>query len=166
MKVSELARIEKVPAHIVRYYARIGLLQPSRDLNNGYQLFSDSDRFRLRLIRQAQSLGLSLSEIREVLEQLSQDCSPEQKMMSLLRHRLEKNRHQIYELVQRQARIEGVLCRCKSTQFPDSNIESWTRFLERFIKSLSESDVVDHASFHEPPSLTDKLKPCGCPQSG
>jgi MerR HTH family regulatory protein len=43
MTVLELARKSGVGGHVIRYYARIGLLQPTRHSRNGYKLFVDSD---------------------------------------------------------------------------------------------------------------------------
>lgn len=70
MKVNELARQAKVPAHVVRYYARIGLLKPQHNPENHYREFSGADMRRLHFIRRAQSLGYSLHEIAAMLQRL------------------------------------------------------------------------------------------------
>ena len=70
MKVNELARQAKVPAHVVRYYARIGLLKPQRNPENHYREFSGADIRRLHFIRCVQSLGYSLHEIAAMLQRL------------------------------------------------------------------------------------------------
>lgn len=70
MKVKELASQAKVPAHVVRYYARIGLLKPQHNPENHYREFSGADIRRLHFIRCAQSLGYSLHEIAAMLQRL------------------------------------------------------------------------------------------------
>ncbi len=70
MKVNELARQAKVPAHVVRYYARIGLLKPQHNPENHCREFSGADMRRLHFIRRAQSLGYSLHEIAAMLQRL------------------------------------------------------------------------------------------------
>jgi DNA-binding transcriptional MerR regulator len=70
MKVKELASQAKVPAHVVSYYARIGLLKPQHNPENHYREFSGADIRRLHFIRCAQSLGYSLHEIAAMLQRL------------------------------------------------------------------------------------------------
>ncbi len=70
MKVNELARQARVPAHVVRYYARIGLLKPRHNPENHYREFSGADLQRLHFIRRAQSLGYALHEIATLLQRL------------------------------------------------------------------------------------------------
>jgi len=66
MKVREVARRSGVADHVVRYYTRIGLLKPSRNLHNRYKQYKESDISRLRFIRQAKSLGYTLGEIARI----------------------------------------------------------------------------------------------------
>ena len=70
MKVHELARRAQTPAHVVRYYARIGLLKPARNPENRYRSFSTADLDRLCFIRSARVLGYSLDEIALLLQRL------------------------------------------------------------------------------------------------
>jgi len=42
MHVKELAKRANVPAHVIRYYTKIGLLRPNRDPSNRYREYSDS----------------------------------------------------------------------------------------------------------------------------
>lgn len=48
MTVNELARKLKVAPDTVRYYTRIGLLQPRKAAGNGYHHYSERDEERLR----------------------------------------------------------------------------------------------------------------------
>lgn len=68
MTVTELARHVGVTPDTVRYYLRIGLLQPHRHPVNRYRLFAEADAGRLCFIHQARMLGFSLKEITEILE--------------------------------------------------------------------------------------------------
>ena len=67
LKVSELARRSGVPATTVRFYDTEGLL-PARRSPSGYRLYDDTAVERLRFIGTAKSLGLPLSEVRQLLE--------------------------------------------------------------------------------------------------
>jgi MerR family transcriptional regulator, Zn(II)-responsive regulator of zntA len=67
MTVEDLSRRTGVPANTIRYYTRISLLEPGRHPSNGYRLFCEADIKRLVFIGKAKWLGLSLSEIRNLI---------------------------------------------------------------------------------------------------
>jgi MerR family copper efflux transcriptional regulator len=56
-----------VPAKTIRYYEDIGLMPEPPRTSGGYRNYGGGDAARLGFIRAAQSVGLSLGEIREVL---------------------------------------------------------------------------------------------------
>ncbi len=67
MRIGELADQVGVNAKTVRYYEEIGVLPRPERLASGYRDYTDDDVERLRFVRTAQRLGLSLSEISEIL---------------------------------------------------------------------------------------------------
>jgi MerR family copper efflux transcriptional regulator len=67
MRIGELATQTGVPAKTIRYWEQLGLLPaPARTLA-GYRDYQPEAATRLGFIRAAQSIGLSLGEIREIL---------------------------------------------------------------------------------------------------
>ena len=69
LKIGEVASRSEIPVKTIRYYEEIGLLVPATTRSeSGYRLFNPSVLNRLAFIKRAQSLGLSLSEIQELLE--------------------------------------------------------------------------------------------------
>lgn len=67
LTIGKLATRGSVNVQTIRYYERSGLLpKPSRS-SSGYRLYADDAVGRLRFIKQAQALGFSLDEIRELL---------------------------------------------------------------------------------------------------
>ena len=109
MKVTELARAAGVTAETVRHYTRQALLKPRRDPDNGYQLFDQQDLDRLRFIQRARTLGFSLKEIADILEQADQGDSPCPLVRDLLAHRLPQIRARIAELEALAERMEQAL---------------------------------------------------------
>lgn len=76
MTVDELAANAGVTVRTVRFYAGRGLLPPPR--LRGRTGFYDADHLaRLELVRELQSLGLTLSAIEGHLERIPLDASPE-----------------------------------------------------------------------------------------
>lgn len=68
MKIGQLAKASGLAAVTIRFYEAEGLLpDPGRD-ESGYRLYSAEDLSRLDFIRKAKRVGLSLREIRDVLQ--------------------------------------------------------------------------------------------------
>ncbi len=67
MRIGELASRVGVNPKTVRYYEGIGLLPTPEREPSGYRDYDGQDVDRLRFIRTAQRLGLSLCEIAEIL---------------------------------------------------------------------------------------------------
>ena len=66
MLISEFARVTGLTRDTVRFYGRLGLLQPQTNGKGGrhpYGVFTDKDIQAAEVIRIAQSLGMSLKEI-------------------------------------------------------------------------------------------------------
>lgn len=67
MRIGELAGEVGVKPDTIRYYEKAGLLpQPARS-HSGYREYGDGAIDRLRFIQGAQRLGLSLTDIRDLL---------------------------------------------------------------------------------------------------
>lgn len=109
MKVSELARAAGVTPHTVRFYARDGLLQPSRNKLNGYASFSRADVARLRFIRKAQRLGFTLAEVHTIFEMADREESPCPLVRQIVSTRLAQLRGHLDELTAAEARMRQAL---------------------------------------------------------
>lgn len=68
LKIGELAHLSGLSVKTIRYYEDIGLLTPTVERSSsGYRLFQSQVLNRLAFIKRAQSLGLSLQEIKPLL---------------------------------------------------------------------------------------------------
>lgn len=68
LKIGEVASLSGMSVKTIRYYEQIGLLAPTTTRSeSGYRLFNSQVLNRLAFIKRAQSLGLSLNEIRQIL---------------------------------------------------------------------------------------------------
>ncbi|HEY3328004.1 MAG TPA: MerR family transcriptional regulator [Novimethylophilus sp.] len=109
MTVIELARLAEVTPDVIRYYARIGLLKPSRNAVNNYMQFCREDVKCVRFIRRAQRLGFSLAEIVDIIETSRNGGSPCRMVRETLGRRIEENGRALAELVAVQNRMEHTL---------------------------------------------------------
>jgi DNA-binding transcriptional MerR regulator len=66
-RIGEFAALAGVTADTIRYYETIQLLPAASRTSAGYRLYDDNDLTRVRFVKQAQSLGLSLAEIKTLL---------------------------------------------------------------------------------------------------
>jgi DNA-binding transcriptional MerR regulator len=96
--IGAIAKQAGVPIKTIRYYEEVGLLpKPSRTLS-GYRLYSAETARRLQFIKKAQSLGLQLVEIKDILNLADRGRCPCGHVQSLLRARLKELRHKIEDL--------------------------------------------------------------------
>ena len=66
--IGQLAKECQVSSDTLRFYEKNGLLVPSGRSDSGYRLYDEHDRQRVRFILRAKAIGLSLEEIRELLD--------------------------------------------------------------------------------------------------
>ena len=67
MQIAELAERSGAPKKTIRYYEDIGVMPVASRNSSGYRQYGDDAIARLGFVRAAQSVGLTLGEIREVL---------------------------------------------------------------------------------------------------
>jgi DNA-binding transcriptional MerR regulator len=132
MTASVLAKRTNVPLFTVRYYTRIGLLKPSRDLRNGYKVYRPADKDRLRFITAAKGLGFTLGEIEEILDHAAQLDSPCPMVRDIVERRIEENKAKIRELEQLQARLESAVKAWKTMKNSEPDGHSVCRLIESF----------------------------------
>ncbi len=109
MTVAELARQSGATADAVRYYTRMGLLNPERNPHNGYRQYHPDEVKWLRFIRQAKALGYTLHEIQEIMQDRNAGQSPCPRVREILQRRIAENRKQLKELLALQERMEKAL---------------------------------------------------------
>ncbi len=114
LTVNELAIRADAPAHVVRYYTRIGLLQPAAQRDNGYRLYAPKDASRLRFIRQAKRLGFTLKEIDEIVRHADDGESPCADVRRIIQQHIAETRAKIDEMQRLQSRMEQALEQWKS----------------------------------------------------
>jgi DNA-binding transcriptional MerR regulator len=135
MTASVLARETDVPLFTVRYYTRIGLLKPGRDLRNGYKIYKPSDKQRLRFINSAKELGFTLSEIEEILDHAAHNNSPCPMVREVVERRIEENKAKIRELKKLQVRLENATAKWRSMKNSTPDGHSVCRLIESFAEA-------------------------------
>jgi MerR family transcriptional regulator, copper efflux regulator len=99
VRIGQLATRAGIPARTIRFYEQSGLLPAPARTPAGYRDYDDSAVSRLRFIRAAQSLDLTLAEIAEVLRIRDAEGPPCGYVTELLTGHLERVERRIAELV-------------------------------------------------------------------
>lgn len=101
MRIGELAQRTGVPPKTIRYYEQIGVMPEPPRTPSGYRDYPPQAAARLGFVRAAQSIGLTLGEIREILAFRDRGEAPCSHVASLV------ERH-ARELAERIAALEGM----------------------------------------------------------
>ena len=109
MRIGQLATLTEATPDTLRYYERLGLLPRPARTNGGYRLYEHTALERIALIRKAHALGLTLREVREVLDIASGGRDPCAHVRALLERRLGEIRLRIADLQSLERTLATVL---------------------------------------------------------
>lgn len=65
--ISQLAKAADIPTTTVRYYERIGLVEPDDRSQGNYRLYGNKSLKKLKFIRAAQAVGFTLEDVKSLL---------------------------------------------------------------------------------------------------
>ncbi|BAY99283.1 transcriptional regulator [Tolypothrix tenuis PCC 7101] len=108
-QIGVVAKESGVPIKTIRYYEELGLLQSSGRTEGGFRLFSVDVLERLHFIKRAQSLGLSLSEIKEFLNVHDSGNLPCEHIKIKLEQKVKAIDEQIQQLMILRQELSGLL---------------------------------------------------------
>jgi DNA-binding transcriptional MerR regulator len=104
VKIGELADTAGVTTKTIRYYESIGVLDEPARTGSGYRSYGPDAVERLDFVKQAQSSGLALAEIRSILEIKDRGGQSCEHTRTLLGRHLDELDKKIIEL--QRARVE------------------------------------------------------------
>lgn len=98
LTIGRLGTLADIEPKTLRYYDRVGLVRPVTRTAAGYRVYSEEAVERLRFIRRAKALGLSLADIRRILAVLDEGAAPCSHVLALVGQNLTKVQAQIAQL--------------------------------------------------------------------
>ncbi len=110
--IGKMAKLGQTSVQTLRLYDRLNLLKAAhRDVDSGYRYYTVDQLFRLKLIKYLQETGLSLQEIKRVMDQpdLLSDFWEKQEQVIRENIRREKERLRMAEFQKRQFEIVKML---------------------------------------------------------
>jgi MerR family transcriptional regulator, copper efflux regulator len=110
LKIGEIAETSGLPVKTIRYYDEIDLLTPTVERSQtGYRLFRREVFDRLTFIKRAQSLGLTLTEIKDILKVHDQGLLPCDEVKHHIEEKVSAIAQQIQELTIRKIELQSLL---------------------------------------------------------
>ncbi|MFN6538179.1 MAG: heavy metal-responsive transcriptional regulator [Nostoc sp. EkiNYC01] len=107
--IGNVAKSSGVPIKTIRYYEELGLLKSSARTEGGFRLFNSDVLERLHFIKRAQSLGLSLSEIKEFLNVYDGGELPCEHIKIKLEDKMKAIDEQIHQLLILRQELSGLV---------------------------------------------------------
>ena len=108
MKIGQLARRLDLNTQTIRYYERIGLLPEPGRTASGYRVYGEEDERRLRFVKNARSVGLSLGEVKEILALHERGEAPCGYVTEAIARRAGEVERQIAELTEFKDELDGL----------------------------------------------------------
>lgn len=88
LKIGDVAKLAGIGIEALRFYEKSGLLERPARTESGYRVYGRDVLERLAFIKQAQTLGFSLDEIRRIVADARAGHSPCDEVREIVRHRL------------------------------------------------------------------------------
>jgi len=110
MLISQFSRRAGMSTDTVRYYVRLGLLRPEFDVKGGarpYQVFTAEHLLAARIIRTAQSLGMSLKEVDAISRERRSGAMSRNRSVQVLRAQLDRLESKAAELAAMRAYLNA-----------------------------------------------------------
>lgn len=98
--IGELSRQVGISTQTIRYYERLGLLNPPKRTESQYRVYSVEDSERLRFIQKAKRFGLSLDEIKKLLDIRAEGVPPCASLKAMVKQHLDELDCRIQEMVE------------------------------------------------------------------
>jgi DNA-binding transcriptional MerR regulator len=114
MRIGELAQKAGVTPRTIRYYEDLGLLGPSEREGKGFRYYTEVELARLRKIDALKGLGLSLEEIRSIIDLFFEEPTMlrgKQKLLEILQNHLKETDEKIEALSQFRSDLQANIAR-------------------------------------------------------
>ena len=108
MRIGELAAAAGTTAKTLRFYEEAGVLPAPARTAGGYRDYGVDALARLDFVRRSRRAGLTLAQVRQVLELRDQGATPCEHVQSLLAERLDAIDQQIADLLTLRETVAGL----------------------------------------------------------
>ena len=119
LTISQLAEKAGIPTTTVRYYERIGLVQPEDRSAGNYRLYGRASLDKLKFVRAAQAIGFTLEDTRVLL--VDESGSPPKcgSVQGLIEDRLTDVEERLKDLRHIRKVLKSALAQCQQQKETD-----------------------------------------------
>ena len=118
--IGQLAKAAGIPTSTVRYYERVGLLQPRRRAENNYRTYTSDGLHTIRFIRTAQAAGFTLADVRTFLALRAGDMTLCKDVQPLIAQRVQDVAARLQEMQQVLTVLHAFLAQCQAQAQDDT----------------------------------------------
>lgn len=115
MTIGKLADACEVSTDTIRYYERIGLVEPEGRTASGYRTYNSESARKIKFIKKTQGLGFSLDEIRALLELHVSETANAGDVLQATESKIVEFKHKILELEEIRKVLEDLAAQCPGT---------------------------------------------------
>src|SRR5918998_82001 len=109
LKIGEVSRLSGIGVEALRFYEKSGLLDRPGRTYGGYRLYDESVLERLAFVKQAQVLGFTLDEIRQLISHKRAGENPCAEVREIVRSRLAELNERIEQMIQYRDELTAAL---------------------------------------------------------
>jgi MerR family copper efflux transcriptional regulator len=118
LTIGRVAKRTGLSTSAIRYYERQGVLMPSRQ-RNGYRVYDEHAVKELNFLRQSQQLGITIREIKQLLELTRKGRRPCNAVRELVGHHLTEIELKIRQLQTLRGQLAYLLSRREESRRSD-----------------------------------------------
>jgi DNA-binding transcriptional MerR regulator len=117
--ISQLAKSAGIPTTTMRYYERIGLVEPEDRSHGNYRLYGEESLRKVSFIRSAQAIGFTLDDVKALLAAHDSTAASCREVQTLIEERLAEVGRRLKDLRHVQRVLKSSLEKCKETERVD-----------------------------------------------
>ncbi len=122
MKIGEVSKKAGVGIEALRFYEKSGILDRPDRTYSGYRMYPAEVLDRIAFIKQAQLLGFSLDEIKQLIGQKRKGESPCFEAREIIRRRLDELNEKIDQLVKHRDEVTEALAEWDQKEQVDGHV--------------------------------------------
>ena len=115
LKIGEVSKLSGIGIEALRFYEKSGLLDRPGRTYSGYRLYDESVLERLAFVKQAQVLGFTLDEIKQLIEHKRNGENPCAEVREVVRGRLQELNERIERMIQYRDELTAALAEWDET---------------------------------------------------
>ena len=159
MRIGELGKAVGIAPSALRYYEEAGLLDAAERTASGYRVYGPAAVGRVQFIQRAQGLGLSVREIRQLIDSPKAGSAEErQSLRHVVAHKLAETKNRVLELERLRTELEALYVRLDRATVAEcghlGDCGCWLPTEEEVMKMKNEVEATEGCTC------------CGCTEAG